>query len=88
MRQKFLQSFIFSAPLAYWHFRIGSRVVGHLKFMQLLLNEIFEKVKHIKQGTYQHEPYDMNSSMFDARRDYQPLNEKQPQSRYTSDPGT
>lgn len=43
-------------------------MVGHLKFMQLLLNEIFEKVKTVPKGKYRYTPYDATSSTLDGRK--------------------
>lgn len=48
-------------------------MIGHLKFMQLFLNEIFEKVKQINKGDDEDKPYDEDSKMFDWRRDYESL---------------
>nr|CAB3262992.1 uncharacterized protein LOC100186235 [Phallusia mammillata] len=63
-----VQAFLFSFPLAFWHLRVGARLVGHLKFMQLLLNEIFEKVKTVPKGKYKYKPYDATSSTLDGRK--------------------
>ena len=48
------QAFAFVAPWAYWHFRFGADVLGHLKFVQLLSDIIFKKITstHEKKGFY------------------------------------
>ncbi|CAK8694771.1 uncharacterized protein LOC143446612 [Clavelina lepadiformis] len=66
------QGFLFSLPWAYWHFRVGARLLGHLKFMQLLLNDIFIKVQQIPEALYRDKPYDETSRNFDGRRLYRP----------------
>ena len=45
---------MFVAPWAYWHFRFGADVLGHLKFVQLLSDIIFKKITstHEKKGFY------------------------------------
>ena len=67
IEQFFLQAFAFSIPWSYWHFRFGARVLGHLKFMQLLLESIFQRLKTI-QGVvfYEEKPYDKTSEQFDG----------------------
>ena len=45
---------MFVAPWAYWHFRFGASVLGHLKFVQLFSDIIFKKISsiHEQKGFY------------------------------------
>ena len=63
----FLQAFAFALPWSYWHFRFGARVLGHLQFMQLLLDSIYQKLKKIQgKVAYRELPYDEDGRMFDG----------------------
>ena len=54
---------MFVAPWAYWHFRFGADVLGHLKFVQLLSDIIFKKITsvHEKKGFYSGRPFYPNN---------------------------
>ena len=65
-----MQAILFALPGAFWHMRVGARLMGHLKFMQLLLNDIYEQIRSIPKGWYYDEPYDEDSSNFDGLRRY------------------
>ena len=67
----FLQAFVFAMPWAYWHFRFGARLLGHLKFMQLLLHSIFNDLRTLEEKAfYGGKPYDEKSRQFDGHRSY------------------
>ena len=60
-------------PWAYWHFRFGARLLGHLKFMQLLLDSIFNNLRTLEEKViYKGKPYDERSRQFDGSRLYDP----------------
>ncbi|XP_078484310.1 uncharacterized protein LOC100186235 [Ciona intestinalis] len=67
-----LQAFVFALPSAYWHFRVGARLLGHIKFMQLMITDIFDKVKIIPLAFYEGTPYDEKSENFDGLRRFRP----------------
>ena len=58
--------------------RVGARLMGHVKFMQLFLNEIYEQMKSIPVGWYLNKPYDMAGSNFDGLCKYDKGNDKKP----------
>lgn len=66
-----LQALTFAVPGAYWHMRVGARLMGHVKFMQLFLQEIYEQMKSIPQGWYLNQAYDEDSSNFDGLCTYE-----------------
>ena len=45
---------------------MGARLIGHLRFMQLLLSTIFEKLKEIEAVFYDETPYDETCQNFDG----------------------
>uniref|UniRef100_H2ZMC9 Innexin n=1 Tax=Ciona savignyi TaxID=51511 RepID=H2ZMC9_CIOSA len=71
-----VQAILFALPPAFWHFRVGARVLGHVKFMQLLIIDIFEKVKVIPLAFYEGNPYDERSEHLDGLRLNKPKKSK------------
>nr|XP_039248781.1 uncharacterized protein LOC120326525 [Styela clava] len=61
-----LEAFLFALPMAWWHFKVGARMMGHLKFMQKLLEDIYESVKQIPAGIYRCEPYDQDGDLLNC----------------------
>ncbi|XP_076802455.1 uncharacterized protein LOC143446619 [Clavelina lepadiformis] len=72
-----LQVFLFALPNAFWHFRVGAPLMGHLKFIQLLLEDIFQELQDINLLPLKDEAYDENSSHLDFRRKYKVSGEQQ-----------
>nr|XP_018667138.1 uncharacterized protein LOC100186235 isoform X2 [Ciona intestinalis] len=75
-----LQAFVFALPSAYWHFRVGARLLGHIKFMQLMITDIFDKIKIIPLAFYEGTPYDEKSENFDGLRRWPKQKESSTQS--------
>ncbi|XP_039249659.2 uncharacterized protein LOC120327271 [Styela clava] len=55
-----LEAFAFALPSAWWHFRVGARMMGHLKFVKLLLQDVYENLMNIPGGIYMNESYSEN----------------------------
>nr|XP_039249657.1 uncharacterized protein LOC120327270 isoform X1 [Styela clava] len=51
------QAFLLSLPSAWWHLRVGGRLMGHLKFMKLFIERMYEKVKDVPAGVYHSREY-------------------------------
>ena len=49
---------------------MGACLVGHLRFIQLLLTTIFEEVKELNEVIYAEEPYDKTCRRFDLSHDF------------------
>lgn len=50
---------------------MGARLIGHLRFMQLLLSSIFDKLKEIETVFYDETPYDEKCRNFDGSHVYE-----------------
>nr|XP_039248782.1 uncharacterized protein LOC120326526 [Styela clava] len=67
------EAFLFALPSVWWHFRVGARLMGHLKFMKLLLDDIYNAVKPKERGVYQKDSaYDSDSYFLDGWVKYRP----------------
>lgn len=48
---------LLSIPLVWWHYRVGGRLTGHIKFIKLLLEDIFKEMSE-EHGTLKYEEND------------------------------
>lgn len=71
-----LEAFLFALPMAYWHFTLGAVLMGHLKFMRLLLESIYETLKELSAGIYRKEAYDPESTSFNCWRQWGKIGNK------------
>ena len=47
-----LQAFTFAIPWAFWHFKYGAQILCHIKFFQLLMNNIFTHLQNCEMLEY------------------------------------
>ncbi|XP_077968387.1 uncharacterized protein LOC144422261 [Styela clava] len=73
-----IEAFFFALPSVWWHFRVGARLMGHLKFMKILIDDVYEFVKTKKRGTYRKgSTYDSRSYYLDGWSSYDPQYKRQ-----------
>ncbi|XP_078484213.1 uncharacterized protein LOC144744157 [Ciona intestinalis] len=63
-----VQAFLFAVPSICWHFVVGGRLVGHVRFIQLLLNDMYEAFRKLPTAEYRNKPYDKSSECFNGFR--------------------
>ncbi|XP_078484285.1 uncharacterized protein LOC100178110 [Ciona intestinalis] len=63
-----VQAFLFAVPSICWHFVVGGRLVGHVRFIQLLLNDMYEAFRKLPTAEYGNKPYDKSSECFNGFR--------------------
>uniref|UniRef100_F6V1S5 Innexin n=3 Tax=Ciona intestinalis TaxID=7719 RepID=F6V1S5_CIOIN len=59
-----VQAFLFAVPSICWHFVVGGRLAGHVRFIQLLLNDMYEAFRKLPTADYENKPYDESSECF------------------------
>lgn len=68
-----IEALLYALPSVWWHYRVGAKLMGHMKFMRLLLNDIYESVKPIKMGIYRSKSsYDSQSYYLNGWTGYKP----------------
>nr|XP_009858431.2 uncharacterized protein LOC104265647 isoform X1 [Ciona intestinalis] len=64
------QGLMLATPNAVWHFLVGGRLYGHLKFVKLLIKTMFDKFEKLKGVYYRQTAYDTDGESFDDLKKY------------------
>ena len=58
-------------PWTVWHFKMGSRLTGQVKYMKTFLKEMHDLLKDVEVGSYYGEPFDQKSNTFNGHEGFQ-----------------
>jgi len=54
-------------PWVFWHFKMGSRLTGQVKYMKMFLEDMHDLLNDVQLGRYNGEPFDEKSNSFNGR---------------------
>lgn len=60
----------------YWHYQVGSRLIGQINYIQHILKELFEQLNKVKENEAKIEkeqakaPFDENSETFRKNKEH------------------
>ncbi|CAK8694157.1 unnamed protein product [Clavelina lepadiformis] len=65
-----VQAFLYAIPSVFWHLRMGARLMGHLKFMKLLMEYLSQELQKIYRHPGPEEGYDEDGLVLTGLKKY------------------